>query len=337
MARLVNEPIAVSVLLPVRNGAGTIMHAVQSMLQQDLSSLELIVVDDGSNDETSTLLEAVADPRLRLLRQKPQGIVAALNHGLSVVRAPYIARMDADDWSPPERLRLQATYLDAHPEVALVSSLVKHLGSPDQEGYAQHVSRINRLLTHEQMAQARFEDAPVAHPSVMLRTAVLQEAGGYQAGDLPEDYELWLRLLDQGYRFAKLPETLLHWADHPTRLSRTDSRCRQEAFYKIKACYFLQWYQQQASQPPVWVCGRGRQVRQRIRPFIAAGLELAGYIDLKPAGPGTPQPVIVYDEVVLSKQALVLSFVSDRKGKALIIRFFEQKGYIQGVNFWQMA
>src|SRR5207302_689224 len=110
----------ISVLLPVRDGARYLREALASVLAQTLADFELLVVDDGSEDETPAILAGVADGRLRAIRQDRLGLVAALNRGIEEARAPLLARMDADDVSLPERLERQAAYLDARPEVALV-------------------------------------------------------------------------------------------------------------------------------------------------------------------------------------------------------------------------
>jgi glycosyltransferase involved in cell wall biosynthesis len=106
------------VLLPCYNAAGTLQQALESLAQQTLTDFELIAVDDGSTDGTFEILQdwASSDERLQLLRQDHMGIVGALNAGLDVCQAEYIARMDADDLSQRERLARQAAFLEQHPE-----------------------------------------------------------------------------------------------------------------------------------------------------------------------------------------------------------------------------
>src|SRR2546423_11626964 len=107
----------VSVLLPVWNGEPFLEQAMESILRQTLSSFELIVIDDGSTDRTAAIAEEFAsgDDRVRVLRRPHEGLSAALNAGIAAVRGEYVARMDGDDISGPDRLRKQVADLDTHP------------------------------------------------------------------------------------------------------------------------------------------------------------------------------------------------------------------------------
>ena len=114
----------ISVLMPVRNGGTWLRDAVDSVRDQTFRDFELVIVDDGSDDDTLHLLERCAgdDARVRVLRQPPLGIVAALNLGIAAARAPYLARLDADDVARPDRLALQLAFIERHDRVDLVGS-----------------------------------------------------------------------------------------------------------------------------------------------------------------------------------------------------------------------
>src|SRR6266567_120076 len=259
----------VSIVMPVRNAAGTLPVALESVRCQTFADWELVAVDDSSNDETAEILASVAraDPRIRILTQPACGIAEALQRGCAAACGEFIARLDADDWSPPERLLWQLEFFERHPQLGVVSCRVKHGGDPTaQAGYAAHVAWINSLLTPGDIALRRFVESPVAHPSVMFRSVLLQEHGGYQSGDFPEDYELWLRWMDAGVQFGKVDAELLHWNDVSTRLSRTDQRYRPDAFYRIKCAYLARWLKRQVEPArEIWLWGAGRITRQRFR------------------------------------------------------------------------
>ena len=234
----------VSVLLPTFNALATLPRAVASLRAQTFRDWELLVVDDGSTDGSADWLrtEAAREPRLKVISQPHAGIVPALNGGLAEARGEFVARMDADDESLPERLAEQVAWLDAHPDTGVVGALVEFAGDrTTSAGYALHVDWLNSVVSPEQIALNRFVEAPFAHPSVMFRRGLAARHGGYRDGNFPEDSELWLRWLEAGVRMAKVPRVLLRWHDPPARLSRTDPRYDVEAFYRLKAEYLARW------------------------------------------------------------------------------------------------
>ena len=112
----------VSVVLPAYNAQDTVRRAIDSVLAQTMPDFELIVVDDGSQDRTGEVVEAVDDPRVRLLRRPHGGVPPTINAGLAEARAPIVAIQDADDFSVPDRLERQLALLEERPEVAVVGS-----------------------------------------------------------------------------------------------------------------------------------------------------------------------------------------------------------------------
>ena len=325
-----------SVLLPVRNGEGSLQCALDSLWQQSLPDFEVVVVNDGSTDGTVRLLESCTDTRLRILQQGPKGIAAALNKGLTHCRAPFVARMDADDVAHPQRLEKQWGFMQQHPEVDVLGCRVAFGGEEVlSKGYALYVQAINELLTHEQMWMRRFWDAPLAHPSVMFRKETILRAGGYSEDPLPEDYELWLRLFERGCHFAKLPDVLLHWNDHPGRLSRTHGNYHKKAFWKLKSYYFSRWFHQEfpENQPAVYLWGETRK-KSRSRYLLEEGVPVKGRISMEAdAGEGS----IAYQEVPFLEEVLVLVYVSNRSGKEQISHYLETHGYQEGISFFLMV
>jgi glycosyltransferase involved in cell wall biosynthesis len=188
-----NAPL-VSVLLAVANGERFLRHALQSVLAQTVDDLELVVVDDGSTDGTPGLLEAVRDPRLRVLRhEERRGLAASLNRGLDESRGHYLARMDADDVALPGWLEACLALLDSSPRVGFVGTGVLDI---DEAG------RPDRVHVHEGgRAAVRWRalfSAPVFHDTVVLERELLERHGlryDVSYGE-SEDYDLWTRLLD---------------------------------------------------------------------------------------------------------------------------------------------
>ncbi len=273
----------VSVLVPVRDAAATVGDALASVLCQTLADLEVVVVDDGSTDATPDVLARIAasDPRVRLLRRPPGGIVPALDEGLAACRAPLVARMDADDTCLPHRLALQAALLDARPDLAAVACLVE-IVAPDglTDGMRAYGAWLNALVTPEQIDREMYVESPLPHPAVVVRRDVLLAAGGWRDGPFPEDYDLWLRLHAGGARFAKVPEVLLLWRDGGRRLSRTDPRYAASAFLACKADHLVAGFL--AGRRAVALCGAGRDAKVWGRALDARGVRVIRWFEVDP-------------------------------------------------------
>jgi glycosyltransferase involved in cell wall biosynthesis len=335
------------VVLPVRDGAATLARAIASIRAQTFPDWELLVVDDGSSDNTRDLVAAIVrdEARIQLLTRPREGLVPALNAGLAAAHGEFIARMDADDESHPDRFAEQVAFLRT-PEnhgIGLVGCLVEFGGDrAASEGYALHVDWLNALTTPDEIALNRFVESPLAHPSVMFRRELIEKHGGYRAGDFPEDYELWLRWLDTGVRMAKVPRVLLRWNDPPLRMSRVDPRFSPEAFFRTKAEWIAREVQRIAPRRPALVWGAGRPTRKRAAHLEQHGLRIAGYIDIDAkkttaALGGTGAPVISPGALPPPGGVFVLGYVSSRGARDLIRSALGARDYVEGNDFLMCA
>ena len=339
MSHGTDQQTRVSVVLPVRNGASTLPAALASIRAQSERRWELIVVDDGSTDDTGKILAAQAkqDPRIRIFTTAAAGIVRALNFGLAQARAPLIARMDADDLCHPHRLEKQCEYLQSHPEIGLVSCLVEFRStSPAAGGYERHVKWLNTVISSHEIHRQRFIESPFAHPSVMFRASIAQQHGTYGEGDFPEDYELWLRWLDAGVAMAKVPETLLTWIDGPRRLSRHCARYSVEAFYRVKARYLARLVASDRSGRLIWIWGAGRVTRRRAEWLLKEGVSCAGWIDIDPRKIGKTHAglrVCPRESLLSSPRPFVLAYVGSWDAREIIADWLEQNGFAEGKDY----
>lgn len=331
---------AISVLLPVFDAECTLEQAAASILAQDETDLELVVVDDGSTDGTPAVLRSLArqDARVRVESMAHGGIVAALSRGLARCRGRYIARMDADDVSYPGRLQAQRRHLDRHPGVGLVSCRVDFGGEGGGDrGYAHHVAWTNTVLTREAISLGRFIESPLAHPSVMFRSELVEAYGGYREGPFPEDYDLWLRWLEQGVVMEKFPETLLRWNDPADRLSRIDPRCSVEAFYRCKTGYLARWLgRENPHHPEVVVWGGGRTTRKRAALLEDHGVRITAYVDVDPRKIGQRiggKPVLAPDQLPLPGRVFVLPYVGSWDAREKITAWLDARGYRAGSDY----
>lgn len=334
---------AVSIILPVRDAAATLPKALASILAQDDPSWELVLIDDGSTDGSHEVANQMlgANRRFRLLRQGREGLVSALEAGLAVARAPFVARMDADDVMHPSRLSRQRAYLNEHPDVGVVGSLVQFGGDcVAQTGYALHVEWLNSLCSPYDIALNRFIESPLAHPSVMFRRSLPELLGGYRSGPFPEDYELWLRWMDAGVRVAKVPEVLLTWNDRPGRLSRIDPRYGPEAFYELKAAWLWREVERHRRGRAVWLWGSGRPTRKRAWHYERRGPRFSGFVDVDPRKQGQwieGRPVVSVAHLPPPDEVVVVNYVARRGARQLIRGWLRERGFVEGRDCWMAA
>ena len=337
---------AVSVLLPCYNAAETLPEALESLARQTLADFEIVAVDDGSSDETPAILDAWAarDGRLRRLTIEHGGIIAALNAGLSACRAPCVARMDADDRCHSERLERQAAFLAPHQDIGLVSCRVAGVRAGQvRQGFRVYLDWLNDLLSDDQIRSEIFVESPLPHPSVMFRREIVLALGGYQDHGWAEDYDLWLRLYLAGVRFAKLPEVLLEWREHPARLTRTDGRYSLENFLRAKAYYLALGPLNGRDALLVW--GAGMVGRRLGRQLLRQGLPLVAFIDIDSAKIGNTRharPIISAGELPAwwgrFANPVVLAAVGARGARLIIRRRLNNEfGLIEGRDWWSVA
>ncbi len=217
--------------MPVRDGAAFLEEALESLRQQTLREVEFVVVDDGSRDDTPRLLERMArnEPRLRVITKPSLGLMAALITGCTSARAPLLARMDADDIALPERLERQVMFLDAHPEIGVVGCRMEVVDTAGQK-----TGEFDVPLTPAECAWGLLFEAPLAHPTVVMRREVYEACGGYDpAAHIVEDYELWTRLFEHT-RFANLPGRLLRYRRHGATVTELRRQEQREAFERVR-------------------------------------------------------------------------------------------------------
>jgi glycosyltransferase involved in cell wall biosynthesis len=229
--RLMSTPL-VSILLAVHNGGSLLDESIHSILEQTFTDFELLVIDDGSTDDSHARAAAINDPRIRILRNETNiGLTRSLNRGLAEARGEYIARQDADDISLPNRLSAQVQYLRTHSDVVLVGTSAVRI---NPKGIM--IGTNDMPVTHEAIRWASVVDNPFLHTSVMFRRAVVQqECGGYdEQYAVCQDYALWNRLAAK-HRVANLPDRLVLMREHPSSMTRSQTTLTDEECAAIMA------------------------------------------------------------------------------------------------------
>jgi glycosyltransferase involved in cell wall biosynthesis len=218
------------------------------MLCQTFGDWELLAIDDHSSDASVDIVRAVAkrDLRVRLVENSASpGIVGSLRTGCQAATADWFARMDADDRSAPERLLRQWESKEHADVVATNVDLLDPLGN----GMVRYVCWTNSLVCQASISNSRFIENPIIHPTVLMRRSALEAAGGYRDVPWAEDHDLWLRMLQQGARFAKVAEPLLAWRDSTGRLTRRDPRYGEKSRQRMRA-HFGTWFFRCPPAPP---------------------------------------------------------------------------------------
>lgn len=228
----------ISVVMSVYNARKYLSEAMDSILGQTYTDFELIVIDDRSTDGSGALLWEYAqkDSRVTVLEnQENMGLTKSLNRGLAVAQGEYIARMDADDISVPDRFEKQVAFLDSHPDYSFVSCIGRYI---DEDGKEEQL----RLFpeTNEEIYAMMHKVDAVMHPGVMFRRADIAKIGNYcEDFRVVQDYDLWFRGMAAGYKFYNIQEPLVLFRrndSYNTRKSKeyrlVDYRVRKKG-YKI--------------------------------------------------------------------------------------------------------
>lgn len=224
-----HEPL-VTVLLAVRDGGAYLRAALESVLGQTLAEVELLVVDDASSDATPEILDSIADPRLRVLRNdRLLGLAGSLNRGLDESRGRYVARLDADDVAMPRRLERQLALMRSRPTLGVLGSAVLELDARGRVGRSHVMPR--------EPVEARWVSlfsSPFYHPTVLVDRELLERHAlrfdtSYEES---EDYDLWSRLLEHADG-CNMQEPLVLYRVHPAQASRRRRDVQRECQLRV--------------------------------------------------------------------------------------------------------
>ena len=217
-SQIVNaKPPTISVIMPVYNGEKYLREAIDSILAQTYSDFELIMIDDGSKDGSLRILREYEqrDPRVRVISRENRGVPITLNEAIDIARGKFIARMDQDDISHPERFEQQVALMEA--EGADICGCHWLVMNPEGKTIASNITP----LTQESFVAYLSYTVPFAHGSVMMRKSFLTENSlEYDRVKVAEDYDLWVRMFEANAKFVNVDEFLFKYRDAPATLSK---------------------------------------------------------------------------------------------------------------------
>jgi hypothetical protein len=325
--------------MPVRNGEASLEQAARSVLDSTLRELELVIVDDFSTDGTATIISRLesTDPRVRASHPSEPGLVAAVNHGVSCCRGALIARMDSDDICMPDRFEIQIKHLHDR-QLAGVGGYVRVV---DRSGgrvcsWQRYASWINGLQDPDSIAAYRFVESPLVNPTMLVQREVFEL--GHRDGPWPEDYDLWLRAMAQGFRFGKVTNHVLDWIDHPARVTRTDPRYSTEAFDRCRRMHLLEGPLSGVNSVNVW--GAGQTGKPWIRWLQAAGITVNLVIDVASSKIGQrihSVPVMCPEDLGVADGTLLVIAVGAEGARELILDHIRPLGFVPGRDAWFVA
>ncbi len=212
-----NSP-TVSVVLPVFNCEKYIGAAIDSIVTQTFHDFELVIVNDGSTDNTESIVQEFSDPRIVYRKnEKNLGLIYTLNKGIEAARGKYIARMDSDDVSLPDRLHQQSEFLEQHPDVGIVATTIINIDEHDRQLGVWELDR--KTLSHSIIRKTMLRENCISHPSVMGKAELFHRFPYRPKQKNVEDYDLWLRLLANNIQFAKIANPLLLYRVHPSSVT----------------------------------------------------------------------------------------------------------------------
>ena len=276
----------VSILLPCRDAGPFLPECIASLRSQTEPRFEVLVVDDGSADDTRAILAswAEADARVRPVEPTAPGLVPALNAMAVRARAPLVARMDADDVADPERLAAQVALMEGRPDVGACGTRVRYVPRDAAgPGYRRYEKWLNGLTEPDALRRDLFVECPIAHPTLMIRRHILEELDGYREFDGPEDYDLVLRIAAGGHLLANVPEVLLDWRLGPHRHSERSARYSAAAFRRLKVAHLAGPLGAAMRGRPVVIWGAGKVGKAFARAWLeAGGARLDAFVDLDP-------------------------------------------------------
>jgi len=205
-----NNP-TVTVLMTVYNGEDYLSEAIKSILNQSFTDFEFLIIDDASTDNSQSIIQSFNDERIRYVKNESNiGQTASLNYGLELSKGEYIARMDQDDLSKPDRFSLQLKFMEKNYDTVVVGSWAKSI---DADG--KYIYTIVHPTEFENIREAIACGCPISHSSAFFRRDEVVKSGGYPEGlRFAMDWGLWIECIKNDYQIANLPYTLVSIRTH---------------------------------------------------------------------------------------------------------------------------
>jgi len=234
----------ITVLMPVYNGANYIREAIDSILSQTFSDFEFLIINDGSTDQSESIIRSCRDDRIRLVHsEENRGLIFTLNSGLAMAKGEYIARMDQDDISMPDRLQKQFNFLEENSNIALVGGWAEIIDT-----HGEKIGTYKMPVGYDEIKFELLFRNPLIHGTIFFRKNIVAELGGYnENNEHAEDYGLYSTMI-KDYQIVNLPEFLMKYRIHdhsigqaPKTKSIQNETVRKIMFHNINLYLRINW------------------------------------------------------------------------------------------------
>ncbi len=323
----------VSVILPFKNVETWVEETLDSILNQSHQDWELIAVDDHSSDNSFSIVEkyALLDERIFVFTNKSEGIIPALQLGISKAIGKYITRMDADDIMPNNRLDLFVNNLKNSNSKTIATGKVQYFGEQAiSEGYRSYEHWLNDRVENQDHWKHIYRECVIASPNWIVQNSP-EMTQIFSELVYPEDYDMCFRWYQAGYEIKSIPEITLQWREHPQRTSRNHENYQQQAFFNLKLSWFLQ---NERPQDKIALIGAGQKGKLTASYLIENNIDFNWY-DLKSNK---------INSKILGKEILPVDEVNETKALVAVYpnpigpleKFLSEKQFTIGKNAWYL-
>lgn len=333
----------ITALMTTYNSASHLRATMDSILAQTFTDFEFLILDDGSTDNTVDIIKQYQDERIRLIEnEENKGVGYRLNQALRLINTRYIAKVDSDDISLPERFAIQLSYLSQHSELGIVKSYFEYFTDDKEVAASERFRQFRRVRelehnsinTPEQIAQVLMRYSCVIHTSYFAYTDVIKNIG-YEPVRVGEDYSLFFRAVKAGIKIGCVPEKLvqirlsqssvttkpdsaLHFADTLCRLKRQELN-------KLTKLH-----------GPLWLYGTGALAKALMQCFFRYNIDCAGFID-RVAGSVELPGIGSFIVLVLSQDVPKGVVIAAQPVRNELCQFFIEAGWQEWNDFMVIA
>lgn len=321
----------ISIITPFKNAAPWIEETILSIQKQSFSDWEMILINDHSTDNGAQIVTKIqkADSRITLIQNKDEGIIPALQLGISISKGEFITRMDADDLMPENRLQLMLDSILSSESKTVVTGKVKYFGNePISDGYLAYEKWLNDRVEKNDFYNQIYRECVIASPNWLVKKQDIMEDQIFSKLHYPEDYDMVFQWRENGYNIEAIEEVTLFWREHPKRTSRNSEIYQQDSFFKLK----IDWFLRSESTNNLVLLGAGTKGKKVAKQLIEKNIEFKWH-DFQFEKYGAPifgQQIRNYKEII-GEQLLIAVYPPHLEE---FIQFINQKGFDIGKNAW---